>query len=488
MPKWAVIFVKNNAVKKRIRYIMVLMTVSILGANFFQGYWLFQAYQLNHREMTRLVNISLSNAVTRSEIGRVQVIMGGFDSLSTAIPQVFPEGKKGKIKMIRVEADSVDPAAIAEVRMVNTGDSVRMLADTLAKRISNMMIVNKMYEQNVHLADLDSIFQEELLQRQVEAGYVLDTMRVPDWQAYRNEQRPPIRLGQAVVSRIVPLNYLSRLGVQVTIPNPASLIVSRMTGILVGSVILLFITIWAFVYMLRTILKQKQLSEVKSDFINNMTHELKTPIATVSAAVEALQYFDAIKDPEKASAYLEISRQELNRLSGLVEKVLNIALEERRDFKLQPIPVDVTQLLESVVQHYKIRNGKQINISLSCQLSQPLVMLDETHFTNAIHNLVDNAVKYSHETVHIGLRCEQEGDMMKIVVTDDGIGIPKAYHLSIFEQFFRVPQGDLHNVKGFGLGLAYVRKIVEMHGGRISVRSEPGQGATFTILVPHPAG
>jgi signal transduction histidine kinase len=467
---------------------MVLMTVSILGANFFQGYWLFQAYQLNHREMIRLVNISLSNAVTRSEIGRVQVIMGSFDSLSASMPQVLPEGnKKRSLQLVRVPSDSMDPSAITEIRIVKDGDSIRMLADTLAKRISNMMIVNKMYEKSVHLADLDSIFQEELLQRQVEAGYQLDTMRVPDWQSQRYEQRPPIKLGQAVVSRIVPLNYLSRLGVQVTIPNPASLIVSRMMGILAGSVILLFITIWAFVYMLRTILKQKQLSEIKSDFINNMTHELKTPIATVSAAVEALQYFDAIKDPEKASAYLEISRQELNRLSSLVEKVLNIALEERRDFKLQLVEVDIAQLLESVVQHYKIRNGKQINITLSCELRHPMAMLDDIHFTNAIHNLVDNAVKYSQDTVHIGISCDQEGEMMRIVVTDDGIGIPKVYQQNIFEQFFRVPQGDLHNVKGFGLGLAYVRKIIEMHGGKISVRSEPGQGSAFTILIPHPA-
>jgi two-component system, OmpR family, phosphate regulon sensor histidine kinase PhoR len=136
------------------------------------------------------------------------------------------------------------------------------------------------------------------------------------------------------------------------------------------------------------------------------------------------------------------------------------------------------------VQRYSIRNGKPVEISLEHNLTEATAMLDRTHFTNAIHNLVDNAIKYSYDSVRIAIRCTGEDGWLRISVSDNGIGIPKAYQHSIFEQFFRVPQGDLHNVKGFGLGLAYVKKIVEKHGGRISVKSEPKHGSEFTIAIP----
>ncbi len=267
-------------------------------------------------------------------------------------------------------------------------------------------------------------------------------------------------------------------------PNPAPAIIARMTGTLAGSLVLLVITTWAFIYMLRTILQQKKLSEIKSDFINNMTHELKTPIATVSAAVEALERFDALKDPKKAQDYLEISRQELQRLSALVEKVLNIASENHREFEIQPEPVHVVEMLENIVQRYRIHTGKQLKISLEHHLDNPVALLDSTHFANAIQNLVDNAIKYSYDAVDIQISCTREDQWLKISVGDNGIGIPKAFHQHIFEQFFRVPQGDLHNVKGFGLGLAYVKKIVDHHGGRISVKSEPRHGSEFVIVIP----
>lgn len=474
---------------------MILMTVSILGANLFQGYWLYQAYRLNHREMTRQVNFSLSTAVSRGELSGVQRVLGSFDSIGATTFQ-SPE----KLTPGHSEADRVvvfaEPGQAADsllsgkavrfaFRPADGQDSMRMYADTLARRISSMLVMNKMYEHNgADLAEIDSIFRQELRSRNIEAAYTLDTIRVSSWRDHRTENYPPIKIGQPVTTRIIPLNPLSRLGIRAHFPHPAPVIVSRMTTTLAGSLFLLIVTIWAFVYMLRTILQQKRLSEIKNDFINNMTHELKTPIATVSAAVEALQHFNAMNDPAKAKDYLDISRQELNRLSSLVEKVLNIAVEERREFELQPEAVDVAALLDEVAQRYHVQNGRTVEISVEHNLTDPIIQVDKTHFTNAIQNLVDNAIKYSSDPVRVHIKCTKEEGWLRVAVRDNGIGIPKAYQQSIFEQFFRVPQGNLHNVKGFGLGLAYVKKIVEKHGGRISVKSEPGHGSEFTVAIP----
>jgi len=481
-------------VKKRIRNIMVLMIVSIVGANLFQGYWLYQAYRLNHRDMNRHANMALGAAVSRTELSRAQDVLGSFDSVGQVvfhtIEKPMPE-MRGE-KRITLLGDSLtarrpndsDKTIHITLRETETQDSMRQYADTLARRISSMLVMNKMYEKGVDLKGIEKAYKEELRTRNVEADFTLDTIRVASWKDHRYEISPAIKIGQSIETRIMPVNPLSKLGIQARFPHPAPHILSRMIGTLIGSVVLLVVTTWAFIYMLRTILRQKKLSEIKSDFINNMTHELKTPIATVSAAVEALQHFNAMNDPAKAKDYLEISQQELNRLSGLVEKVLNIAVEERRELDLRPEPVQVLALLEEVVQRYRIRNGKPIEIRLEHQLSEATAMLDRTHFTNAIHNLVDNAIKYSYDSVCIIIRCTSEEGWLRISVSDNGIGIPKAYQHSIFEQFFRVPQGDLHNVKGFGLGLAYVKKIVEKHGGRISVKSEPRHGSEFTIAIP----
>lgn len=478
--------------KKRLRWIMVLMVVSILGANLFQGYWLYQAYNFNHRQMSRQLNIALGTAISHSELSNVQRLIGNLDSIGNAV--LIPIEKKNAPinEPSTLSSDSIkqvsivlSPTNLATSAIPSFGaDSVRHYADTLARRISKMLIMNKMFDSPLNIEELDSLYRKELKERNIDVAFRLDTMRVSGTREPLQETSPPVRIGEPIITRTMTVNPLSRLGVRAEFPNPAPAIIARMTGTLAGSLVLLVITTWAFIYMLRTILQQKKLSEIKSDFINNMTHELKTPIATVSAAVEALERFDALKDPQKAQDYLEISRQELQRLSALVEKVLNIASENHREFEIQPEPVHVVEMLENIVQRYRIHSGKQIKISLEHHLDHPVALLDSTHFANAIQNLVDNAIKYSYDAVDIQISCTREDQWLKISVGDNGIGIPKAFHQHIFEQFFRVPQGDLHNVKGFGLGLAYVKKIVDHHGGRISVKSEPRHGSEFVIVIP----
>ena len=255
-----------------------------------------------------------------------------------------------------------------------------------------------------------------------------------------------------------------------------------MGGLLAGSVLLLLLTTGCFGLMLSTILRQKKLSEVKNDFINNMTHELKTPLATVSAAVEALQHFGALADPAKTQTYLRISRTELQRLSDLVEKVLHIAVDERQPLALHPEPVLAAELVAEIVARHQLQAAKPVRFDV--QLPAAALRCDRLHMGNVLNNLIDNAIKYSREAVTITIRGRQEAGGWHLSVADNGPGIAPSHQEAIFDRFFRVPTGNLHEVKGFGLGLYYVRQVVERHGGRIGVRSQPGRGSEFALWIP----
>jgi signal transduction histidine kinase len=257
-----------------------------------------------------------------------------------------------------------------------------------------------------------------------------------------------------------------------------------MFWLLLATVLLVGCTSYCFGYMLHTILKQKKLSEIKNDFINNMTHELKTPITTVSAAVQALQHFDALRDTARTRSYLDMAEKQLQRLSGLVEKVLDTAASEKEELVLHPEKVNLAELLEEVVNIHKLNASKPVSFDIYISLPDPEIMADKTHLGNALSNLVDNAIKYSKEKAEISIRCRKQGNDLMIRIRDKGIGIPKAYQHNIFEKFFRVPTGNLHDVKGFGLGLSYVRSVITRHHGTIRVQSEEGKGTEFIIILP----
>jgi signal transduction histidine kinase len=241
----------------------------------------------------------------------------------------------------------------------------------------------------------------------------------------------------------------------------------------------------AFLFIFQTMRQQQRLAEQKNDFIRNVTHELKTPIATVSVAIEALQNFDALQNPARTQEYLDISRMELSRLSLLVDKVLRMSLFEKGEPELKLEPVDLKSLIEEILASMKLQFEKYgAKVGFSTSGADFSLEGDRLHLASVVYNLLDNALKYSPKHPDISLKLEQQEHQLTFQVQDQGRGIPTAYLEKIFEKFFRVPSGDVHNVKGHGLGLSYVAGVVQQHRGAIRVESREGAGACFTITLP----
>jgi two-component system phosphate regulon sensor histidine kinase PhoR len=244
---------------------------------------------------------------------------------------------------------------------------------------------------------------------------------------------------------------------------------------------LVFIVMFAFYFAVRTIYQQKQLSEIKNDFISNMTHELKTPISTISLACEAIADPDVQNDRETVSSFIQMIDKENKRLGKLVENVLQTALIDKGKLKLNIESLDVSALVKQVVESFQIRyhdKGGEITIDKADSFYWDV---DKMHFANVIYNLLDNSLKYCEEKPHVHVRLEKIKNGFILEVADNGIGIKKEDQKRIFEKLYRVPTGDVHNVKGFGLGLSYVVSVVKLHNGVITIKSALGKGSTFSI-------
>ena len=294
--------------------------------------------------------------------------------------------------------------------------------------------------------------------------------------------------GYVPTSKAVEYNYSFDINTNQSyrlIMEPAGMLVLRqMSGILTTSFVILIVLAFSFWFLIRTILKQKTLEEMKSDFTNNITHELKTPIAVAYAANDALLNFNLAEDKQQRDKYLGICQEQLQRLSGLVEQILSMSMERRKTFRLHPETLSLHDLFPTLIEQHKLKAGKPVEINLDIAPEDLTIIADRTHFSNILSNLIDNAIKYSPDKADIMICCrKKETEQVEISVTDHGIGIPTDKQPHIFDKFYRVPTGNIHNTKGYGLGLFYVKTMVEKHGGMVTVRSEAGKGSTFTIRI-----
>ncbi len=275
-------------------------------------------------------------------------------------------------------------------------------------------------------------------------------------------------------------NYLA-----VYFPDQQTFLIGKIWVSLASSIVLLLVIIGCFGYAIYIIIHQKKLSKIKNDFINNMTHEFKTPISTVALACEMLQDKEVKKNEAFWSRYLSIIEAENDRLSRQVEKVLQMAALERKDFKLKMEELDIHEVIDKALQTIiiQVENKKGV-VRKNLNATDSYIVSDEVHLTNVIYNLLDNANKYSPDKPVITITTENKKDGIIIRISDQGIGMTREQINKIFEKFYRVPTGNLHDVKGFGLGLAYVKTIIETLGGSITVKSAPGKGSNFEIYLP----
>ena len=240
-----------------------------------------------------------------------------------------------------------------------------------------------------------------------------------------------------------------------------------------------------FIFSLRTIYSQRKLDEMKTDFINNMTHEIKTPIATISLACEMLEDESVTSDAATRLNFINIISDENRRMRILIETLLQSAKMSRKNFALNPKEIDLNSLVLASIQNFKLTlQNRHGAIETHLGDINGTLYADDLHISNMLHNLIDNAIKYSDREPHITITTRTEPGFAVFEIADNGIGIAKEDQKHIFEKFYRVSTGDVHNVKGFGIGLNYVSQVVALHKGKIALTSEPGQGSTFTISLP----
>jgi len=276
------------------------------------------------------------------------------------------------------------------------------------------------------------------------------------------------------------------LDIALTYSNKEEAAIGKSAQILQASLLLILIILSAFGYTLYTISKQKKLSDLKRDFINNLTHEFKTPIFSISLAAKALKENEPVRSSEKMSSYANLIGSETKRLQTQVDKILQMALLDSGNLTLEKKKLDLHQSIKNVAESFEMiisqRSGK---ITMDLQASNHTILADETHVNNILYNLIDNAQKYSEGSPIIEVSTEDKGEQgILLVIKDQGIGIDKKVQKYVFDQFYRAEQGDVHTVKGFGLGLSYVKRIIEFHQGSINLKSNPGKGSEFKIFLP----
>lgn len=280
---------------------------------------------------------------------------------------------------------------------------------------------------------------------------------------------------------IVPKNHT----LHVSFPGKREYLMNKNAAILSSSAVFMAIIVGSFGWTMRNLNRHKKISEMKSDFISNMTHELKTPIATIELAADALRDPDVSASADRVQRFLGVIREENHRLRSQVERVLQAAKMERGELILNTSPIDIHDIIEESADAIKLQlesRGGELHTDL--RADSRVVSGDEMHLRNVVLNLLDNAIKYSTDAPFISVSTVNTGTHVRIDVTDRGIGISRENQKRVFERLYRVPTGNVHNVKGFGLGLSYVQAIAEAHGGTVSVQSEVGTGSTFSVILP----
>jgi len=353
--------------------------------------------------------------------------------------------------------------------------------------VDKLIRVELPIEERIPQMVLDTIIQTELQKLGIGAKYDYKLTTDTDSTVYKSQGFPVFPKSRVYRTNLYPNDFFSRrYFLSLYFPNQRSYIFGSLGAMTFATFALTLIIIFSFSITIFIIFRQKKLSEIKSDFVSNMTHELKTPISTISLASQMLND-TTIPVERKNIGYLGgIISEESKRLGLQVEKVLQMAIFDKTKLKLKLKEIDIHHVIEKVTCSFAIQlQNVDGTLHQNLDSTSPICIADEVHVTNVINNLLDNALKYRNGKTEISISTKNASTGIVVAVKDNGIGISRENQKRIFDQFYRVPTGNIHNVKGFGLGLSYVKKIVEAHGGKIWVESNLGLGSQFSIFLPY---
>lgn len=360
-----------------------------------------------------------------------------------------------------------------------------LVTDTVEPAIIEI-IVNGPAFKTIDMRLFDSLFQKALDSQKVHSEYRLDTIAIhtikPGRQMVQGKWARKRRKEYFYSTTPVRIPYYSNIYIFADHKYDPVFINNDLLWPLVAFGFILLIGNIALVFVYRTIRKQKRINELKTDFINNITHEMKTPITLASAGLEALEHH--VDPTERTNFYLDTSKKQLHLLNDFVERILDAAVQDISDFTLKKEKIDLNALFGELVRSRSVLNGKPVSFHLTGE-GPVFINGDRIHLQSAFHNIIDNAIKYSNESVDITIDIVENSRDSIITIRDNGMGIPPQFIKNIFEKFFRVPQGDSQSVKGFGLGLYYVSSIIKKHSGNISVHSKLQSGTEFIITLPN---
>ncbi len=482
----------------------LLMIMAIFGITGFQLFWLKQTYNREERSLTIKSDLAFRDAIQELQVIKLKLDqLPGNDSLS-----------KTKVKIMI--GDSISE----QVSMhVNGKKRVISTINVIRKKVSDTLLKGTSFNRRIFIAKDQAYFdrrldipvsapedkpnRDQIFRLLYDVDSLQDSLKISEINTslkkhlkHQNTEIPftisrldsayepdETNINEVTVGFVHPITYKLKLG------NSFPYLVKQISLPILFSILLLGITILSFVLLYRNLLQQRRLTKIKNEFIGNITHELKTPIATVSVAIEAIKNFNALQDPGRTQEYLGIAGQELNRLSLLVDKVLRLSMLENREVELKIESFNFAEILQEILKSMQLQFEKcKAEVKVELTGVDFTIDADRMHITSVVYNLLDNAIKYRSENPVIKITVKADATEIVLKIADNGIGIDPEYKDKIFDKFFRVPHGDKHNIKGYGLGLSYAAHILDRHRGSIEAKSEKKIGTEFIIKLPRKYG
>jgi len=481
---------------RRIKLIIGLMTLALAGIICLQIYWIGWNIRLNEEQFDKNVFSALNRVASKlqyyEEVRVLEALNASQDNRNIRRAAQQLENGFSKRRLGNQSSDTLpNPGAGGQGFESNVTlweyMKVSQLVDSkpLAERIPLDMLAKSIREE-IESRGVRSEYQYGVYSK-ARGSYVIvnDHFVVEDNGPQIAQGGAPTLFNSPYKVALFTQDIESPGDLSLYFPNRTRIVLGSALGMLSLSVVFTGIVLFCFGYTIQVIYRQKQLSEMKTDFINNMTHEFKTPIATISLAADSIRSPMILGNPDKIKRFVDIIRQENRRMNSQVERVLQMALIDKKDFELSLSDLNLHEVIEQAVGNFSLQvERREGSLRTDLQATNPVIEGDSTHIASVIHNLLDNANKYSPEKPDITISTRTVPMGVEITVTDKGMGISKEVRKHIFDKFYREHTGNVHDVKGFGLGLSYVKAIMTAHKGLVDVHSEPGKGSSFVLTFP----